>query len=110
MGTSGSASDWLAGAWLYSGRPDPVWPVPGGKAGEVVSRWNALPAAPETARPEPPALGYKGCWLRAPDGREWHAAAGVVTCGEDARADAGGAVERAILATAPEGLLPVLPI
>lgn len=102
---SGSADGWTAGAAVFSGRPDPEWEVPAEEAERIVSSWNALPPG-RTRAAEHPRLGYRGCWLRAPDGREWRAGGGVVECSGDTRADAGGVLEQAILATAPEDALP----
>lgn len=104
MATSGSREDWTAGARVFSGREDPTWPVPADAADAIVALWEK--SAPARRGPEPPPLGYRGCWLRAPDGRRWQAGGGVVRADGEARADAGGAVERAILATAPAGALP----
>ena len=106
MGTSGSTSDWSAGASVFSGRPDPGWPVSDAVGEEIARRAEALPPAAEVELPEEPALGYRGSWLRAPDGREWRAGRGVVIRDGDARSDPLRAVEQAILATAPEGVLP----
>jgi hypothetical protein len=105
MATSGSTSGWVAGARIFSGRPDPTWEVPEEEAERIVSVWERLPPAREPAK-DSPALGYRGCWLRARDERWWDAVGGVVTSGGDARADVGGSVERAILATAPDDALP----
>lgn len=105
MATSGSISGWVAGARIFSGRADPAWGVPAEEAERIVAVWERLPPAREPAK-HPPALGYRGCWLRARDEREWNAGGGVVTSNGDARADAGGSVERAILATAPDDALP----
>lgn len=102
----GSTEGWTAGAAIFSGRPDPEWEVVAEAAELIVSRWNAAPRAPVLAR-EPPPLGYRGCWLRAPDGREWRAGRGVVAFGGESRADVDGAIENSILATAPECVLDV---
>lgn len=90
---------------MFSGRPDPVWRIDAEVGEEIVRLVGALRPSETTTRPDQPGLGYRGAWLRAPDGREWHAAAGVVVAG-DVRIDADGAVERAILATAPDSVLP----
>lgn len=100
-----SSEDWAAGARLYSGREDPTWRVPGEQAASIVASWNRLPSAPSPP-PEPPPLGYGGCWLRAPDGREWWAGDEVIALEGDARTDPKREVEQAILATAPAGAVP----
>ncbi len=108
MGTSRSA-DWLAQALVFSGRPDPTWVVPGSTVEKLLSLWAELPSRPDGG-PGPPPLGYRGCLLRAPDGRTWRSYGGVVTLAEghleQVRDDTEHRFERA---TAPPGTLPPLP-
>jgi hypothetical protein len=94
---------WAAGALLYSGRPDPAWPI--ADAAGLWSRLDALPRGGEV--PDEPRLGYRGVWLRSPDGRRWRVFQGVAWLAGEAgpRRDAGRALEREILASAPPGLL-----
>lgn len=100
---------WHAGARFYVGRVDPSWRVSDAEARAVVAIWTTLPAS-DRVHPRGRKLGYRGCWLRAPDGTSWAAADGLV--GERAastssvRRDDASAFERAVLATAPPGLLP----
>jgi hypothetical protein len=111
MDTSRSA-EWLAQALVFSGRPDPAWAVPGSTVEKLLELWANLPPRPEHP-PEPPPLGYRGCLLRAPDGRIWRSFGGVVTLADghptQARADPDRRFERLLLATAPPGTLPPLP-
>lgn len=106
-GATASGPAWAAGVLLYSGRPDPSWYVAAATAAALVARFERLPAwggpVPDVAR-----LGYRGAWLRAPDGRRWIAFEGVAWPGPpgQARRDEGRALERAILATAPPGAIP----
>lgn len=103
--------DWLATAELFSGRPDPVWPVPVAAAAELVSVWEQLDPTDLVA--VAPPLGYRGCMLRAPDGRTWRAFGGVVEFTHhgqvESRADENRAFEGRLLDTAPPGLVPPLP-
>jgi hypothetical protein len=97
---------WMAGALLYSGRPDPSWVV-GGDATALIRQFDDL----EPWRgplPDQSRLGYRGVWLRAPDGRRWIVHAGVawIEGTSDIRADGGRRFERALLATAAVGVLP----
>ncbi len=108
---SGKRDDaaWSAGARLYSGRVDPSWRVDASRAHAAVGVFGTL--APSTrVHPAGGGLGYRGCWLRAPDGTSWVAANGLAaqrSPGRDeVREDAAGAFEDAILATAPDGVLP----
>jgi|SRR4029077_523310 len=102
---------WRAGALIFSGRRDPVWSVAPDVAHELEGIWEPLPVSnsPGLAVSAPP-LGYRGCFLRNPDGTEWSAFAGIVTCrsgtGAVSRRDIGREFERAVLATAPAGVLP----
>ena len=98
---------WRASALLYSGRPNPEWPVLDADAERLAALWSALPAA--APRNVEPRLGYSGCTIF--DGaRRWHAFEGtaILTSGSntEARADTNRAFERAILATAPSGTIP----
>ena len=60
--------------------------------------------------PDGGGIGYRGCWLRAPDGTAWVVASGLAAqrspAHDEVRADAQRGFERAILATAPAGVLP----
>ena len=100
---------WVAGAGLFSGRRDPVWSVTPSFARKLVHLWTALPATGE-AMPDAPPLGYRGCFLRSPDGAEWRAYRGVVEsrsdAGREVRLDRERAFERQLVGSAPPGLLP----
>src|SRR5215472_9226102 len=108
MGTSRSdeaTEGWVAGASVFSGRPDPTWPVPAALGTCLAGLWERLPAW-SGDRPAPPPLGYRGCHLSAPDGRVWNAFQERVTLGPDDRRDADREFERTLLASAPPGSLP----
>jgi hypothetical protein len=110
MVTSRSPEDgWIAGAVLFSGRRDPVWSVTPTFARKLVHLWTVLPATGD-AMPDPPPLGYRGCFLRRPDGGEWRAYRGVVEgrsdAGREVRVDHERAFERLLVGSAPPGLLP----
>ena len=109
MATSKSGDTWIAGAFVYSGRPDPTWPVSAAAAKRLQSLWTALPAPTEPA-PNPSRLGYRGTFLRDPLHREWIAFGGLVSLttptGIEVRADPNNQFEKDLLASAPKGLLP----
>lgn len=113
MGTSKSTeqgTEYLAGVSIFSGRPDPTWTVSQSAAERLQSLWDSLEASPR-AQPQPPPLGYRGCFLRhAAEGREWMAYKGVVTlktsAGDEARSDESRKFESLLLKSAPEGLIP----
>jgi hypothetical protein len=114
MDTSKSG-DWIGQALVFSGRPDPTWPVGADDVSDLLARWDRLPRLPGPAV-EPPPLGYRGGLLRAPDSRTWWAFGGAVRLGPgeaadartlaDARADPGRNFERRLLATAPPNTVP----
>ena len=111
MGTSRS-TDWLGQALVFSGRPDPTWVVPTSTAEDLLALWAELPSRP--ARPPlPPPLGYRGCLLRAPDGRTWESFGGQVTLNDgqltQTRGDLDRRFERLLLSTAPANALPPFP-
>ena len=96
---------WLAGVSLFSGRPDPTWPLDDEVAARFVSRWETLEPTPEPI-PEPPPLGYRGALLLAPDGRRWLAHGTTVTLNGERRHDPEAQFEHELLATAPPDTLP----
>lgn len=109
MSGQGNDSPWSAGARLYSGRVDPSWSVDAVRARAAVAQFHAL-APSARVHPAGGGVGYRGCWLRAPDGTSWVAANGLAAerapGRDEVRDDADRAFERAILVTAPEGVLP----
>jgi hypothetical protein len=111
MATSRSSSDsgWIAGAFVFSGRPDPTWPIAPEAARELRATWDTL-LPWEGPLPSPPPLGYRGCFVRDPGGRTWAAFHEAVTLSangaSETRRDEDRRFERIVLASAPEGTLP----
>ncbi len=109
MATSKSPEVWTAGALLYSGRRNPTWHVSTPVVRKLQKVWRTLPPEPES-RPAPAGLGYRGIFLRDPADCEWIAFDGSVslkTHGQiQSRSDPTEEFERAVLASAPAGLLP----
>jgi hypothetical protein len=100
-----------ARALIYAGRPDPEWPIDAGRAAAIVG---LLEAAPVTgaAAPAPPALGYRGVRVASEAGVSWEVHAGVIVEARPRsapvrRLDPRRRVEKAVLATAPPGTLPI---
>jgi hypothetical protein len=108
MATSRSASDWTAGAFVFSGRPDPSWPISTDMAEELIAIWDTL--VPTDAARTTPALGYRGCFVRDRAGRTWTAFHELVTLStrgdSETRRDEQRRFERTVLASAPAGTLP----
>jgi hypothetical protein len=103
------SESWVASVSIFSGRPDPTWPVSEGVAKELEAIWKDL--SPVSERPFTPALlGYRGCSLTDKEGRTWQAHSGVVTLtggdSSESRRDPERTFERKLLASAPAGLLP----
>ena len=106
-------SAWSAGASVFSGRPDPVWEVKPALAARLEKIWRSLKPS-EIEPPPEPSLGYRGCSLNGPRGRQWFAFAGVVTLRSasgrasrsEPRRDPARKFERTLLASAPAALLP----
>jgi hypothetical protein len=111
MATSRSSSEsgWIAGAFVFSGRPDPTWPITAEIAERIEGIWDSLDPW-EGPLPSPDALGYRGCFVRDTAGRTWTAFGGAVTQSgngsSESRRDDARAFELTTLASAPEGTLP----
>ena len=109
MATSKSPEKkWIAGAYLYSGRRDPVWPASKSLVRKLQLLWKTLPSSRE--KPGTAGLGYRGAFLRAPTNREWFAFNGNVTlttaAKSESREDPNREFERSLLDSAPAGILP----
>src|SRR5215471_14176482 len=106
MATSKSGETWIAGALLYSGRPDPTWPLSAEVGRRLQILWSSLPATEKTA-PNPSRLGYRGAFLRASLHHQWIAFGGLVSLktlsGIEVRADVERQFEKDLLASAPKG-------
>lgn len=107
MGTSSSTEPRAtAGVWVFSGRPDPVWPLAPGDAERLAAIWRALLPL-RSGPPAAPPLGYRGCVADGGgDGRHWEAYAGAVRCADELRSDPPREFERLVIASAPPGVLP----
>ena len=112
MGTSRSIdpdSSWHAGAYLFSGLSDPVWPLTHGHARQLVEIWDAL-VSTDWAGSIPDVLGFRGAFISDGIGRVWATKGSVVILSDDGethqRSDPERRLEREILATAPPGFLP----
>jgi len=99
----------MGGAIVYSGRRNPEWRVSQPVVRKLQKLWKAMPLI---SQPEPnsPGLGYRGTCLRGSRDREWIAFQGIVSlktpAGIEVRTDDAREFEKALLASAPAGLLP----
>jgi len=101
---STSASSWIGGAYVFSGRPDPTWPIQPNIGETLLAIWELLPTTGSAAAA--PALGYRGVFVRDPEGRVWTAYRELVTLAGETRRDDERRFERTVLASAPSGTLP----
>ena len=95
----------LATALLSSGLPDPQWKVPSETALKLERLWQQL-APSQATPPQLPAQGYRGCTFNCGPRGRWFAYGGVVVAGDTRRDDPDRTFERALLQSAPRGLLP----
>ena len=107
MDTSSSVEPEItAGIDIFSGRPNPSWPLSRGSLDELREVWNTLDAieAPLSIAAPPTILGYRGCFVLAGEER-WLASGEVVTLqrphGSESRRDKRREFERLILSSAP---------
>jgi hypothetical protein len=110
MATSKSPNGkWIAGAFVFSGRRNPTWVIPGRVALTLLSMWDGASLFSGKA-PEPAPLGYRGAFLRDFEGREWTAYGGAIVhhsgTATETRADPERRFEKLLLSTAPTGALP----
>jgi hypothetical protein len=112
MDTSKSPKEdpsYTAGASIFSGRPDPTWSLSEEAGRNLLQLFDALEKHDGPTASAPP-LGYRGVFFRDNAGHEWFAYREVVTLtgpnSREARKDAGRQFERAIVSSAPQGLIP----
>jgi len=92
---------------IFSGRPDPSWPLDARHTGELLRRLELLPAARESALPAGAPLGYRGLHVsltEGTDGRIVEVRRGYIADRRRILEDRGRALERWLLGTAPAEL------
>lgn len=97
-------------ALVFSGRPDPVWPIDERDRTRLERLWTRLEPI-RAGPPSGPVLGYKGACMSCASGTRYHAYHGVVVLTRERdvveyRGDPDRGFERALLGTAPAGALP----
>ena len=100
---------WVGGALVFSGRPDPTWELSQKTAKQLMQIWRSLEGHTEEPATSP-GLGYRGSFLKGPEGHEWLAWGGVVTlrtaAGRESRIDKNRSFEKSLLSSAPKGMVP----
>jgi hypothetical protein len=101
---------WIAGVYIFSGRPDPIWSLNRETVEELEKVWESLENA-ETATSSPPGLGYRGCFVRdRSKNREWNTYRVDVSLrsngNTELRIDNNCRFEALVLSSAPQGTLP----
>lgn len=97
-------------ALVFSGRPDPVWPIDERDRARLARLWTRLEPV-GAGPPSGPVLGYRGARMSCASGIRYHAYRGVVSLTDERgvvedRDDPARGFERALLGTAPAGALP----
>jgi hypothetical protein len=111
MATSRSteSTQYIAGASIFSGRPDPIWIIDSNVGGNLRALWESLPPYSGPVQ-SAPALGYRGCYVRDPKDCEWFAYQAVVTMKRKGkivkRRDDDRLFERMLLRSAPPDAIP----
>ncbi len=94
---------------VFSGRPDPTWPVDEKLTQTLEGIWDLLESTEQYGAPSP-RLGYRGCYLRRAANRIWTAYNGLVTLtlGDrtESRHDPDRRFERVLLGSAPPSVIP----
>lgn len=94
---------------VFSGRPDPSWPLDEHHVAELRRRLKALAAAHDRTLPPEPGLGYRGLHVTLDDGAHGEVVTvrhGRVAFERRILEDRGRALERWLLDTAPPTLEP----
>src|SRR5260221_6778602 len=108
MATSSSANlkpRCTATALIFSGRRDPQWRVAEDTARRLKELWEQLERFDGAPRPAP-SLGYRGSVLDCGSEGRWFAYGELVEAGRSYKQDPGRTFERALLGSAPKGLIP----
>jgi hypothetical protein len=107
--SSKQGTGWTAGALIFSGRPDPVWTINERTARRLEMLWASLPPWLGPI-PSSQVLGYRGCFVKSGESREWFAYRSVVTLraqgSSESRKDDDRRFEELLLASAPDGSIP----
>ena len=90
---------------IFSGRRDPQWRVPVEAARRLELLWEQLERF-ERAPPPAPALGYRGCVLDCGNEGRWFSYGEMVETAGAYKHDPERKFERALIGSAPKGLLP----
>jgi hypothetical protein len=102
-------AQFVAGALIFSGRPDPTWTISAEEAKRLEALWNSLEPY-KGPLPRAPALGYRGVFLRDSADRDWFAYGGGVTLktaqGSESRRDPDRKFEAVLLSSAPPKAIP----
>lgn len=100
-------------ASVFSGRPDPGWTIGQDSHANLLNIWNSLEPTDKKLPPVPP-LGYRGCAVKCKDDSEWFVYKTIVRFQRrgitEYRFDPKRIFEKLLVATAPEGLIPLAAI
>jgi hypothetical protein len=101
---------WIAHAFCFSGRPDPIWVVRKNVINQLEKIWNSLEPQSVKGPISPPNLGYRGCSLTDNINHKWFAYDGHITLKvngkSDSRYDRNETFEKVLLSSSPPDTLP----
>ena len=97
---------WLGGILIFSGKPNPTWPVDK-KTGEKLEQvWNSLRQLPKKPQTKS-VLGYNGCFLKKDENHIWIVNEKIVTLetkyGIETRLDNDEKFEKLLRDSTPNG-------
>jgi len=97
---------WLGGILIFSGKPNPTWPIDKKTAEKLEQIWNSLRQLSEKPQTKS-VLGYNGCFLKKDGNHIWVVNEKIVTLqtkyGIKSRLDKNGKFEELLRNSAPSG-------
>lgn len=110
MKENSKKAEWLCKAKLDFEEKQPVWKIEKTRATKLLEIWNSLKTTLDSKHSKSAYLGYGGTYIKSSDNSEWHIYNHTVTLRNNStleiRIDKNRYFEKAILKTAPKGIIP----